>query len=592
MLWVRDLGQGYSAFVASGHRVFTQTQDVLRQSVVCLDADTGKTIWEYDYDWPYEAAGVYPGPRSTPALDQGRLYFTSPDGLLACLDQQSGSLLWSIELNEVYGIRGCDFGYSCSPTVIDSLVIVPVGAESASMVAFDAATGEQVWKAGSEPASYAPAMPIELNQRKLIVGYLQNALVIHDRITGEVLHTINMSVGYDEHSAWPVWSEPHLWISGPFRGGSQLLEVKDSGTRIDSVWKSELLSNDVCSSVLVNGHLYGFDIHDVQSKTHRPSRGEFRCLDLLTGESRWANGNGQLYRKIEDRPPGEIGQSGIIVVDGKLLILNELGELILLRASPEACEELARCQLLSGELTWTPPCLHHGRVFVRNQTQAVCVYIGRTPLDNSERDTLTVADLPQVPYQNLAATILAVEPEFAFDVPSYVWFRNWFVACTAILIASYPLAWMCGRRTAMPFRSTVRMLTCLVAGAIGTTILGRLTGQFLFTWPLCLYAVFEWTAVPERFATPVDSIAKALWRRIPVLVFLVCCVAYFLICRRLSLVFEWAFLAGFPGAVPFIWVHRKLVARDRAGLLARTLLSVAGLAGFFATTIAFLKSRY
>jgi hypothetical protein len=77
-----------------------------------------------------------------------------------------------------------------------------------------------------------------------------------------------------------------------------------------------------------------------------------------------------------------------------------------------------------------------------------------------------------------------------------------------------------------------------------------------------------------------------------VLVFLVCCVAYFLICRRLSLVFEWAFLAGFPGAVPFIWVHRKLVARDRAGLLARTLLSVAGLAGFFATTIAFLKSRY
>ncbi len=44
VLWTRPLGQGYSAFVAVGERVFTQTQTLTGQYVVCLDADSGETI--------------------------------------------------------------------------------------------------------------------------------------------------------------------------------------------------------------------------------------------------------------------------------------------------------------------------------------------------------------------------------------------------------------------------------------------------------------------------------------------------------------------------------------------------------------------
>jgi outer membrane protein assembly factor BamB len=57
VLWTRVLGQGYSAFTAAEDRVFTQYQTLAGQYVVCLDARTGETIWEYRYDWPYEAAG-------------------------------------------------------------------------------------------------------------------------------------------------------------------------------------------------------------------------------------------------------------------------------------------------------------------------------------------------------------------------------------------------------------------------------------------------------------------------------------------------------------------------------------------------------
>ena len=75
VLWVKELGQGYSAFVARGNRVYTQGQNLQGQYVYCLDARSGTEIWKYWYDWPYELAGVYPGPRATPTLVEGRLLF-------------------------------------------------------------------------------------------------------------------------------------------------------------------------------------------------------------------------------------------------------------------------------------------------------------------------------------------------------------------------------------------------------------------------------------------------------------------------------------------------------------------------------------
>jgi hypothetical protein len=239
------------------------------------------------------------------------------------------------------------------------MVILPVGGASASMVALDVTDGSEVWASGDDPASYAPALPITRSDRRLVVGYLENTLVIHDRVTGERLLRLELSLGYDEHSAWPIYQEPHLWLAAPFRAGSQLLDLPadfsdlgDDGPR--TVWKDRIMSNDVVSSVLVDGHVYGFDIFDVQSKTQRPSRGKFRCIELLTGQEQWSQGTGK-PRRGRDDDESEIGQAGIVVADGKLIVLNERGELLLLRATPERCDELARTSVLGGELTWTPP---------------------------------------------------------------------------------------------------------------------------------------------------------------------------------------------------------------------------------------------
>ncbi|HUG19431.1 MAG TPA: PQQ-binding-like beta-propeller repeat protein [Planctomycetaceae bacterium] len=545
VLWTRELGQGYSAFTANGNRIFTQAQSLGGQYVYCLDAETGETIWSYRYDWPYEAVGVYPGPRATPTISGDRVYFAGPSGLAGCLTIDKGRLVWSVNVVEKYaGDGGVGFGYSCSPIVSDGLVFLPVGGNSASLVALDAATGNEVWAAGDDPGSYSPVFPITYQDRKLLVGYLQNSLVIHDRVSGELLLRKDLSSGYDEHSAWPIYREPYLWIAAPFRSGSTLLRLPETLERtnaFEQVWSLRIMSNDVVSSVLVDGYLYGFDIFDAQAKTQRPSRGKFRCLDFLTGAEKWEQGSGVAQRRPDDNLD-EIGQAGIIAVDGKLLLLNERGELILLRATPEECDILARTTVLGGELTWTPPALHRGRVYVRNHSRAVCIYVGDPELLEPEREVLRVEDIPQTKYFDLAAKILVVEPDYLFDVPSDRWLWEWYLACLGTLAGSGLIAFVVSMCVPKPRRESIRRWTfrivAFTAGAVGTTLLSSLKNDFVFTWPVCLFVAFEPVVSAAVGRKKSEERTSQKWKdRLVLLPFLAVCLAYFLLCRRLSLVF-------------------------------------------------------
>lgn len=134
VLWVKELGQGYGSLVAQKNRVYTQYQTLAGQFVLCMNAENGETVWSYRYDWPFEVAGQYPGPFSTPTLAEGHVYFTTPAGSVSCLTLD-GKLVWSRDLKEEFGGMGTDFGYACSPTVVDGKVVLPVGGRGAGVVA-------------------------------------------------------------------------------------------------------------------------------------------------------------------------------------------------------------------------------------------------------------------------------------------------------------------------------------------------------------------------------------------------------------------------------------------------------------------------
>lgn len=601
ILWTREIGQGYSCIIAWEDRVATQRQSLLGQTVVCMHADTGETLWEYRYALPYDPAGVYPGPRASPTYSEGRLYFASPESVVTCLRASDGRPVWSLDLKKEFGGSGTDFGYSCSPTVVDGLVLFPVGGPNAAMIALDANNGRVRWRTGNDSASYTPAYPIILGNQRCVLGYLQNALVLYDLISGEQIWRRQLSSGYDEHSAWPIYSEPFLWLSSPFQAGSELLRISDNSTQpLTTVWKSKLLSNDIFSSVLVDSALYGFDLHEAQAKTHRPSRGVFRCLDFMTGSEHWSVGN---TRPVRPSTAGadvnqRIGHATVIAADGKLILMNDTGELILARATTERYEELARVSILGGEICWTQPTLHRQRLYVRNQSRAVCVYLGLPEALQPEvlQKSLTSNDIPQSEYVDLAAMLLGVEPEYAFDLPNSTWFRNWFIVSLAIFGASMALT---GGLRLVSRGSLSRVQTrwlfwsiTILLGSLGTTIISSWYGDFVFTWHIPLFAAFIAAVSELKLSRRSKAAEYSAWRSISAtILFLLICSSYFLLCRRLSLVFEWSFLCGFPAALPFALAGAFLFG-DRTWRVAWELaLMLFAFSAFYWSSVAILFWR-
>ncbi len=497
--------------------------------------------------------------------------------------------MWSLNVFEHFQVEPVEFAYSCSPVLVDDKLLLPVGQPGATMVALEARTGKVLWQSGDEAISHVPAMPITWQGQHLVLAYLRNVLMAFDVKSGEVRWKKSLSSGYDEHAAWPIYREPYLWISGPFRTGSELLELTAEAPGYRTVWKSRLMSNDVCSSVLVDGAIFGFDLRDVQAKPHRPSRGQFRCVDFLTGEERWTQGEINQRRYLEEeshdpsRPENDrpIGQATVLYANGKLILFNDVGELILADANTEAYRELGRVRVLGGEICWTQPTLVRGRLYVRNHSRAACVLLSdpTDPQYPKNVPILTVDDIPQTAYTDWASWLLPIEPEYAMDAPTIPQLTRWFVIslwgfglaaifCGVGLLLRFLIRTWQTRQIEGNSHETVTLPTLFaktgsggfllfvfIYGSLGTTFLSQHFNEFIFTWPLCLFAVFSHTMYQTRSG---QNITHSSWRgRVWLGVFLVVCIGYFILCRRLSLAFEWVFLVGFPAAVPMILLARR-----------------------------------
>ena len=219
----------------------------------------------------------------------------------------------------------------------------------------------------------------------------------------------------------------------------------------------------------------------------------------------------------------------------------------------------SRITILGGEICWTQPTLHRRRLFVRNHSRAVCLYLGElTDLEASTRDrAIAASDVPQREYVDVATLILGIEPEYAFDIPSMSWLWNWFLVSIAGILPSafvltLALRMIVGKRYGYDVWRWMFWIAAFVGGSLGTTLISRWYGDFVFTWPVCIFVAFQ-AAIAESRSRASNSAGHSSRLRsfATLLLLFASCLAYFLLCRRLSLVFEWVFLCGFIAAAPF-----------------------------------------
>jgi outer membrane protein assembly factor BamB len=158
---------------------------------------------------------------------------------------------------------------------------------------------------------------------------------------GKLLWRYPWSTKFDLNIATPVYADGKVFISSNYGSGGAVFRITDKAEP-ETVWKTLTMQNHISTSVLYQGHLYGF------------SEQRLRCVDFETGKVDWD--------KIG------LGRGSLLIADSHLIILSDNGELVLAKATPAAYTEVSRCQAFEkGTLTWTVPVLSDGRLFVRSE---------------------------------------------------------------------------------------------------------------------------------------------------------------------------------------------------------------------------------
>ncbi len=344
LLWKKSLGIGCSGFTAVGDRVYTIGNTNDTDTVFCLDAATGKELWKHSYPQPLDPNMFEGGPGCSPAIDGPRVYTLARHGLLLCLEE--GRVVWSKHLVKDFGAKQPTWGYANSPLVLGDMLLLDVGAKGASAVALNKLTGEIIWKAGDEPASYSSPIVITPGDNPSVAFFNAFGLVVRTARDGRELWRFPWKTSYDVNAATPIPVGDAVFISSGYNHGAAL--VRAVGGKPEVVWESKAMRNQINSSVLWQGHVYGFD------------ESSFNCLDVQTGAVKW-------------KKPG-LGKGSLILADGKLVILSEKGQLVVARPSPEKFESLAEAQVLGKDRCWVVPTLSHGRIFVKNNLGETAAY--------------------------------------------------------------------------------------------------------------------------------------------------------------------------------------------------------------------------
>jgi len=155
------------------------------ERVLCLDEATGQELWKHEYPVKYTIA-CPAGPRCTPAVHDGKVYTLGAEGNLCCLDAATGSVVWSKDLHSEYQTKSALWGYAGSPLVDGNRLICVVGGEGSHAVAFDLATGKEVWRALTSPEQgYSPPTIIDAGGVRQLLLLRPNAVTSVNPETGQ-----------------------------------------------------------------------------------------------------------------------------------------------------------------------------------------------------------------------------------------------------------------------------------------------------------------------------------------------------------------------------------------------------------------------
>ncbi|MFM7137599.1 MAG: PQQ-binding-like beta-propeller repeat protein, partial [Planctomycetota bacterium] len=300
-------------------------------------------------------------------IRDGVVYATGATGWLHAIDGASGRVTWKKNVVADLGLdaeahaAAVTWGRAGSPLVTESLVIVPGGGpvlqpgpdgrRAIALVAYDRATGERRWAAGSEQISYVTPELATVAGRESVLAVNESRVVAYDPVDGKELWGFEWP-GHSNSDATcsqaRVLPDGRILVSKGYGIGAALFAsaAGDGQPAFTAVWRQPgLLKTKFTNVVVHEGHAYGL------------SDGILECLRVEDGRRLWKQ--------------GRYGQGQVLRVGGLLVVQAESGEVVLVDCTPERHVERARLAAIDGQ-TWNNPTLAGEHLLVRNAEEAAC----------------------------------------------------------------------------------------------------------------------------------------------------------------------------------------------------------------------------
>jgi outer membrane protein assembly factor BamB len=347
--WRVKVGLGESSPLMVGDKFYVFGRIGSDEVTMCLDAMTGKEIWKDQFASTAitgASAKLHQGPRSTPAIAEGKICTLGVRGAVSCLDATTGKLLWRKETKPVP-----QFYTSSSPLIADGKCIVYVN----TLTAFDLSSGDAKWrwKGGGAPYGSPNLMTVD-GAKQIVSPYMvspQAGGIAGISLTeGKLLWQVKIEGPYQSHYSTPIIDGQTVYYSaaGGKKGGGNTLalkiEKKNDGYAAAELWKKPFAAHFYHAPILKDNMIVGVS----SGKT-------FFGVDAKTGKELW-------------KDTVERGQCGSILDAGSVFLsVTSDKKLVVFKADRNKYTEVATYTVADNGEPWSVPIVAGNRIYVKDK---------------------------------------------------------------------------------------------------------------------------------------------------------------------------------------------------------------------------------
>ncbi len=370
VVWKIPVCEGYAGAAIKDGRIYLNDYNAAKKehTVRCISLADGKDLWQWSY--PVEIRSNHGITRTVPAVGRNLVFSLDPKCRFHALDIKTGKLVWQKNLVQDYKATIPGWYAGQNPLLDGDRILVATGGDALA-VAFDQATGKEMWRApnpGKDVMTHTSLMPATIGGVKQFLYLTMNRLAGIGAADGQFLWQTPFTGRMALCPSPVAIGDGRIFVTSGYEVGSVMFQVDKSAggfaARRLYALTSVQFNSEVHTPILYQNHLFA-----VGSKT----RGRFTCLGLdgkVVWQSPVVSGDAAASRTFD--------LGAFMLADGMFFLIDgKSGMLRLIEASTTQYKELASAQILGGEEIWGPIALSNGKLVIRDMNQMVCLQVGQ-----------------------------------------------------------------------------------------------------------------------------------------------------------------------------------------------------------------------